>query len=403
MTFINLISRTTIQIKSGWIVRDVLLPFVVTRIMLIIVGWLALNLFRQAAEPGAWEIDRLGRQASIRSQVGPGAYQLVNMWSRWDAGWYLGIARDGYEFKKGKPSSTAFFPLYPMLIRSMHTLLGSKTDASILLAGFLVSNLALAAALCYLYLLTRMEFDEATAARAVLYLLVFPMTLFFSAVYSESVFILVVIASFYHARKGQWLLAGLFCALAALARSPGVLLLAPLALEYLMQRGFQWRKIKLDVLWLGLGPLALGGYAVYLGERFGNPRAIIDAQAAWGGVAKWPWEMVAHFFRGPITVHAGGTQSIIDFSFVVLFLVLVAMTAVRLRLCYGVYAIISYFFVSVWGSYASVPRYVMVIFPVFMFLALLGRNQSFHTGYVACASGLAAFFMAAFSLWIWIA
>ena len=397
------ISATVRQFIPRWVLRDVLLPLVVTRLMLVLVGWFALNLFRQETMPGIWEIDTRGRQAAIKSQVGPGAYQLVNMWSRWDAGWYLSIARDGYEFKKGQPSSTAFFPLYPTLVRGMHTFLGSKTHASILFAGILVSNLALVAALCYLYLLTRMEFDEATAARAVLYVLVFPMTLFFSAVYSESVFIGVVIASFYHARKGQWLLAGLFSALAALSRSPGVLLLVPLTLEYLMQRDFQWRKIKLDVLFLSMGPLALGGHALYLWERFGNPRAIIDAQSAWGGDPKWPWEMVVHFFRGPITIHASGTQSIIDFGFVLIFLVLVAMAAVRLRLCYGVYAIISYFFVTIWGSYASVPRYVMVIFPVFMFLALLGRNQSFHTGYIAFASGLAAFFMAAFSLWVWIA
>jgi hypothetical protein len=370
--------------------------------MLVLVGWFALNLFRQEMSPGTWEIDKLGRQAVIKSRVGP-AYQFVNMWSRWDAGWYLSIARDGYEFTPGKPSRTAFFPLYPMLMRGVHSCLGSKTHASILLAGLLVSNLALIGALCYLYLLTRLEFDEATAARAVLYVLVFPMTFFFSAVYSESVFIAVVIASFYHARKGQWLLAGLFSALAALARSPGILLLAPLALEYLMQRGFQWRKIRLDVLSLSLGPLALGGYALYLGERFGSSRAIIDAQSAWGGDPRWPWEMVWYFFKGPITVHVGGSQSIIDFSFVLVFLVLVAMTAVRLRLCYGVYAVISYAFVTMWGSYASVPRYVTVIFPVFVFLALIGRNQSFHTGYVAFASGLAAFFMAAFSLWIWIA
>jgi hypothetical protein len=402
MTF-DEISATAKRFMSRWVVRDVLLPFLVTRLMLLIVGWFALNLFRQEAKPGTWEIDQLGRQAAIGAHVGPGDYQFVNMWSRWDAGWYLSIARDGYEFTPGKPSRTAFFPLYPMLMRGTHALLGSTTHASILFAGILVSNLALLVAACYLFLLTRLEFDEATAARAVLYLMVFPMTLFFSAVYSESVFLAVVIASFYHARKGQWLLAGVFAALAALARSPGILILAPLALEYLMQRGFQWRKIRPDVLALGLAPVALGSYALYLGARFGNPRAIIDAQSAWGGDPKWPWEMVAHFFRGPITVHAGGSQSIIDFSFVLIFLLLVALTAVRLRPCYALYAIISYAFVTVWGSYASVPRYVMVIFPAFILLATLGRRAGFHNSYLAISSGLAAFFMAAFSLWVWIA
>ncbi len=94
----------------------------------------------------------------------------------------------------------------------------------------------------------RLDFDRATAARAVLYLLVFPTTLFLSAVYAESLFLALTVAAFYHARRGQWWIAGALGGLAALARPHGVLLALPLAVEYLAQRDFDLRAIRGNIL-----------------------------------------------------------------------------------------------------------------------------------------------------------
>ena len=83
-----------------------------------------------------------------------------------------------------------------------------------------------------MYALTRNEFSEEIARRAVLYAAVFPTAFFFLAPYSESLFLLLVLLSFWSARRGRWAMAGATGALAALTRNLGVLVV-PLDLEYL--------------------------------------------------------------------------------------------------------------------------------------------------------------------------
>src|SRR5436309_11187308 len=106
---------STDHAKSRWIWYDVVAPFIATRLMLVTVAWLAMHLLQHQAVVGAWEISEEGRLQSVHSYVSATAKPLINMWSRWDAGWYLGIAKNGYSFVKGQPSNTAFYPLYPML------------------------------------------------------------------------------------------------------------------------------------------------------------------------------------------------------------------------------------------------------------------------------------------------
>lgn len=386
----------------SWVVRDVILPFVATRLMLVLVGWLAFQSFQDLpAKPNTWEIKADGQIGKIVTRVTPDVYPLVNMWSRWDAGWYQSIAERGYEFVPNRRSSTAFFPLYPMLMRAVHLFSASASDGSWLVAGIVVSNAALLGALIYLVLLVRLDFDHADGARAALYLLVFPTSLFFSAVYSESLFLLLTVACFYHARKEQWWVAGTIGAAAALTRSPGILLVAPLAVEYLMQRRFQLREIRSNVAALALIPAALAAQMWYWSWRFGNMMATQDAQLAWGGgwgAFTWPWKPFVRFLQQPFILN-----DVINFSFAGVLLALTVLAAMKLRLSYGVYAASCYLFVTSWGTFESVPRYVLVIFPAFIVLAQLGRTRAFDRAYVALAAGLAAFFMIRFALWRWVA
>ncbi|MGI8436167.1 MAG: mannosyltransferase family protein, partial [Chthoniobacterales bacterium] len=172
-----------------WYPREIVAPWLISRLALILVAWLAMYLLQHMPRPGAWEIGAAGQVEPI-----PGAVSLrnplVNMWSRWDAGWYHNVAEHGYNFSPDKPSNVAFFPVYPMLLRATHAVVHSRKAIWWLVCGIIVSNAALLGCLIYLFLLARLEFDEETARRAVLYLLIFPTTLFLSAVYSESVFLL---------------------------------------------------------------------------------------------------------------------------------------------------------------------------------------------------------------------
>ncbi|HWO71681.1 MAG TPA: mannosyltransferase family protein, partial [Actinomycetota bacterium] len=79
-------------------------------------------------------------------EPGPGWRNLVTAWERFDALWFLRIAEEGYREGDG---SAAFFPLYPLAIRTVSRLLGGRPLA----AALLVSNAALLAALVVLHLL----------------------------------------------------------------------------------------------------------------------------------------------------------------------------------------------------------------------------------------------------------
>ncbi|MBA2432131.1 MAG: hypothetical protein H0V56_08455 [Chthoniobacterales bacterium] len=385
-----------------WPVRDVVVPFVVTRIVLVIIGWLAMQALQGLpATPGAWEVKVDGQLGRIASHVSPHIYPLVNMWARWDSGWYHSVAKYGYQFTPGKQSSAAFFPLYPMAMRAAHLVIPGSSDLGWFVSGIIVANLSLLVALFYLVRLVRLDFGAGPARRVGVYLLVFPTTFFLSAVYSEATFLAVTVAAFYHARRGQWWIAGALGGLAALTRSPGILLCVPLLIEYMAQRDYQLRRIRFDVAALALVPLCLAGLFLYFQWRFGNAFATRDSQAAWGegwGVLSWPWQPFVQMAQQKLVA-----KDLIDLTFALVLLALSVVAAIWLRASYGVYAVLSYWFVTAWGSLASVPRYALAVFPIFLVLALLGRNRIFHQAYLVSACALSAFFMMMFAVWRWVA
>ena len=385
---------------TWWPVRDVLIPFIATRLMLTVIGCLALAMFRDLpVNPVAWEIKGDGNIGAVTTHLSSRYYPPVNIWSRWDAAFFHSIAKGGYNYIPGERSNAAFFPGYPMAMRAVHAIVPRQTDLTWFVSGLLVSNAALIIGLCYLVRLVRLDTDHATAARAAFYALLFPTTFYFSAVYSESLFLAAVIASFYYARKNRWLMACALAGLATLTRAPGVFLALPLLLEYMRQRGYRLREIRPDLAAFALIPASLGGLLLYFHWSVGNMFAISDTQAAWGngwGHLSAPWRPYVRFFsRGFSPVET------IDFIFAVSALVFAVIALNRLRLSYGVYAVVGYWFITAWGALDSAPRYVLPIFPIFIVLALWGRNPIFDRFYVIGSTGLAALFMLRFALWQW--
>src|SRR5581483_2550582 len=79
----------------------------------------------------------------------------------WDGRWYRIVASSGYLLIPGRQSDTAFFPLFPILLRGGHALgLGYATT------GLLLANAAFPVALLAVYALTRELLDEPLARRA---------------------------------------------------------------------------------------------------------------------------------------------------------------------------------------------------------------------------------------------
>src|SRR6185312_14059809 len=145
-------------------------------------------------------------------------------WHYWDTSNFSHIALYGYVTLH----QAAFFPLYPMLERALMTLTNN-----VLVSGLIISNVFELIMFTALYRLVKEDFNGERGYYTVLYFSIFPSAFFFSAAYSESLFLCLSVLSFYHIRHGRWWLAGLFGFLASLTRPDGMFLLAPFCFEYL--------------------------------------------------------------------------------------------------------------------------------------------------------------------------
>ena len=367
--------------------RQALALFGVTRLLLALVTYFGYVLFNA----GKYSPDSVG------------VTNLLFSWNRWDALWYEGIAQSGYQ----SATATAFFPLYPLLIR-LGTLPFGGEGAYVV--GLLVSNIAFFFMLWALRVLAERECGPEAAARAALYLAVFPTALFFFAPYNESLFVLLAVLCFLALRSERWWLAGLLGLLAALTRSAGIFLAVPFLVEYLSRRGWQWRRLRLDGLAIALIPLGLALYGAYCWLQFGDPLAFSHAQNHWGRELKWPWVGIwnqtlliwhaqpASFFQGHDLLDLAATLGVIA---------LVALGWRRLPLSYSLYAVallatFLLFPLAFNDTLEANQRFALEVFPAFMTLGLLARRPATQQVVVILFTGLLALLSLVFITGRWL-
>jgi len=160
---------------------------------------------------------------------------LTDVWARWDSRWFVQIAEHAYSSSQ----TAAFFPLYPGVV----AVLGRVLLGHYVLAGIVVSLAACAGSFVLFHRLAERRLGLEGAQRALVYLAIFPTALFFFAGYSESLFLVLTVACFYHMRRRQWLLAGFFGGLASATRVTGVLLFVPYVYEYGRACNFRRREM----------------------------------------------------------------------------------------------------------------------------------------------------------------
>jgi len=319
---------------------------------------------------------------------------LISMWVRWDAIGYVKIAEHGYpadpqpEFLRYDDSALpAWPPGYPLLIRVASWLLPGSPN----LAALVVSNLAMLGLLVVLYRLVETELDATTAERTLLCLLVFPTAFFLAAAYSESVFLLLTVAALYCARRQRWWWAGGLAGAASSVRVAGVTIIVALALEYLRQRDFDWRRIRPDVLALGLVPSGLVAYMAYQWVRYDNPFMFSDAQKIWGrGPIVMPWRPLLDSLRD-LNVVANTERAVIntiDLGLLAVALALLVLGLVgpwKLRrdqlflLVAGALPLMIAILQPIGDPngppWQSMNRYVLACFPIFLIMARMARHR----------------------------
>jgi hypothetical protein len=324
---------------------------------------------------------------------------LLDVYSRWDSEWYLLIAKYGYDsaeiYAHGplyhEGDSAGFFPLYPLLIRALHGIVGDWV-----LTGILLSNLLYLAALFLLAALVRLDHSPKAARLAVVFLSIFPGAIFFGAVYSESLFLFLALAVLYASRKGWWWTLGPLGFCASLSRPLGLLLIVPAAWEQLRAAG---RRPGTGALWLAGFPAGFAGWMIFCNRTFGDPFAFAARQTAWRGTLSGPWKAFVRYFQDPAFHSSHG--STIDFTVAVLALVGTALFVRKIRFSYsllGLLMVVPPLCSTLW----SYTRFTAVVFPLFIGLAAAAEEHP-RVGavYVSLAPVLAGLFMALFASWRW--
>ncbi|MEA2505761.1 MAG: hypothetical protein QOH48_379 [Actinomycetota bacterium] len=209
---------------------------------------------------------------------GPHVEGFFAIWDRWDASLFMRISAYGYTGPSTDQHATAFFPLFPLLVRG-----GSKLGLNPIGVGLLISSVASLIAFAYLFRLGEEEVGEGAGRRAVLYLAFFPTAVFLVAPYSEALFLAGAIPAFYYARRSRWLLVALPTAVAVGARFAGCFLVLGLVVEFLRQRHFSFRVVRRAALALVLGLVPLVAYSIFLQRVKGDALYyFVDQRNGWG-------------------------------------------------------------------------------------------------------------------------
>lgn len=342
---------------------------------------------------------------------------LLNYWAHWDGAWYSEVATEGYAGRA--PESTAFFPLYPMLVG-----LGASLGGGPAVWGIAISLASMLFSLYFLYGIACKLFDERAARYATVAMAFFPTAFFLNAVYTEAPFLALTTGAVWAAMvRRDLLLAGVLGALATATRNLGILLLIPLIYEWWRNRGeFGVRGLAP----LALVPVGVAAYTVYLWGRFGDPLISARQQGEyWGRTLTSP---VATYQNATATA-AEGVRWLLDPA--LLFLSPSAGPSLEasntLNLAFLVFAIaaiwVSFFILppglSVYAAILtllpiltpspslplmSMPRFALGAFPIFLVLGfLLSRSKVGSAVWFALCIPLAIALTALFVTWRWVA
>jgi hypothetical protein len=316
---------------------------------------------------------------------------LLTSWERWDANWYLNIAQQGYL----STQSTAFLPLFPMLIRA-GILLGLQPTV----AGLVAGNLGTLLAFIGVGLFASFEDGEAGGQRTLRLLIAYPVAFYLVTIYSDGLFIGFAALALYFTRRGQWGAVALCAFLAGLIRPTSVALILPVLWEFGRQHGwwqrFAWRErsawrerlalvaqprvLAQGALAVGAVPAGIGVFAIYCWRRFGDPLTSWSARKYWGHNSPYLpiWKAfpaaVYHFWRA----HALSVEQARALTDLVPFIIVATVTLVYVRRVPVMYTLYvgGLLVLTLW---AAVPygvdflqasgRYLIEAVPTFMILA----------------------------------
>jgi hypothetical protein len=376
--------------EAGWI-------FLISRLILLVITYIGPSQFIQQ-----------GTQQGTFIAPHECAFNLKHCllsWDFWDVGVFVDIAHSGYAHRPpNQYNLSAFFPLWPLI---MHILGGSLSSSftSLFFTGLVLANVCFYFGLVLLYYLVDTQFGPMVARDTLFFLAMGPYALFFFIGYSESLFLLLCLAMFFFLYRGRsldWWLAGLCGFLAALTRPTGIVLTIPF-LATLVQRFWpywtslrtHWRLQLNATLPLLLIPLGLLLYMIYLYIVMGDPLAFSHWEAAtWGRHLTFPWMGIINDLHYLFRLTKNFTYNLMDLLFTLIPLTALLISWKRLPLHYNLFTLVTILFSlsnprdDFPRPLSSSPRFMLVIFPVFIIFALWGQHPRIRSILMALSVSL---------------
>ncbi len=380
-------AETTLDERTPLPWRTLLLQgsafWLATRIAYALVTYFAV-IFNAQTPGSAWTLIQFSPQ------------MLLTAWGQWDTGWYISIAQHWYSV--ANPLATAFFPLYPLLIRLTIGMIGA---ANSLLAGMLISNLAALVTFVGLLALAWQEEGAARAPFALKAFAVYPFAFFTAAAYAESPFLAVVVFCLLFARRGQWWGAALCGFLAALTRPTAIILILPVAWEFARQHVYLFRagwprslrehlpELAGGVAAIGAVPFAVGLYALYIHSIFGSFTTFIsEERLGWGHRSITHLSLDVEMARSMAQVVPWSNEQarmLVDIAPLVIIVALTLLFWRRMPFSFVLY-MAGALFVSIsspisfilFDPFVSVGRYLLMSIPIFL---LVSRPMQRHPAF----------------------
>jgi len=299
-------------------------------------------------------------------------YGWLEIWNRWDSVRHIRLAQIGYTGIGAERADLIGFPLYPWLVR-----LFAIIFQDYLISAFIVSGLALIAAGLLLHKLVLADFPDSVAQNSVWFMLIFPTGYFLHINYNESLFIALTIGCFLAARQGHWSLAGILGIFLCFTRFNGLIIVPALMMEAFLQyresRRWQWQWF-----WVLAAPLGFGLYLLLNQYVAGDALAFLTiGKENFHKSLSMPWHGIRGVYNlmwSPEISHAQmiGVQ---EFIFIVLGAGCTIACGFLLRPSYTVWMIGNWFLLVSSGFILSIPRYTLVMFPIFILFAKFAEKR----------------------------
>lgn len=322
---------------------------------------------------------------------------LLYPFANFDGAYYLLIAAKDYTVNAG------FFPLFPLLIH-LATLPFNVLPFDLVqyfFAIFLVSLFFLASLIVF-YKLLKLDYKDNVAIWSIVFLLIFPTSFFFASVYSESLFFLLSVIAFYFARKKKWVVAGIAGGLLSATRIVGIAIWPALLYEYFKENK---NKLSFKILPLFIAPLGLVAYMFYNFQKWGNPFYFIQAQGNFQNDRTvdsivLPFQTLFRYFKILISVNPAIYEWRVAlfelFFFIFTGIMLYIAWKKKVRFSYLLFGLLCLIIPSLTGTLSGIPRYVLIIFPIFITMTLI-KNKLFKIIYFAISGVLLFLFFMLFS------